>query len=191
MVRLFIAVEVEDPNTLRNIISIRDRVASCTSEVDLKPVEDENIHITLRFIGEVAESSVKDIIKSLEGVRHVRRFHISVRGLGAFPSMSRPRVIWLGISEGAQQLKLIRDIIEDNLRKLGIRAEREEFVPHITLARIKSLRGGGSKCLSDLFLGLGNVEVGTSPVSLIKLKRSTLTPRGPIYNDVFEVKLAD
>ena len=104
----------------------------------------------MRFIGEVSEFLVKDIITALESVKHVKKFHIKVKGLGAFPSLNKPRVIWLGISEGASQLKLIRNIIEDHLRKLSIRAEKEEFIPHITLARIKSLRSGGSKCLSCL-----------------------------------------
>jgi len=187
--RVFIAVEIEDVRILNEIIRIRDRVAACSSDIDLKVVEDENLHITLRFIGEISDITVKDVIKVLEGIRGFKKFSIRLRGLGAFPSQSRPRVIWLGISDGSTQLKLIRDHIESGLRKLGISGEREEFVPHITLARIKSFRS--NQCIANLFIELGNIEVGTSPVTRVKLKKSTLTPKGPIYTDLFEVQLAD
>jgi 2'-5' RNA ligase len=189
MVRLFIAVEIEEEEVLSKVIMIRDRVVGCSSEVDLKGVEDENLHITLRFIGEVSDSLVQDIIKAMECVSGFKKFNIRLKGIGAFPTVSRPRVIWLGVTEGSAQLRIIRDCIEKGLRRLGIQAEREEFIPHITLARIKSFRP--SRCLSNIFTELGDFEVGVTPVTKVKLKKSTLTPRGPIYSDLFEVGLAD
>lgn len=187
MVRLFIAVEVEDHNTLRKIIEVKNRVSSCSSDLDLKVVEDENLHITLRFIGEVSEGIVNDVVKVLGCVSGLKKFSIRFRGLGAFPSIGRPRVIWLGVSEGAAQLKEVRDCIERGLRRLGFQAEREEFSPHLTLARVKEFKP--SMCLSELFSELSDVDLGTSPITRVKLKKSVLTPRGPIYSDIFEVLL--
>lgn len=189
MVRLFIAVEVEDLNTLKRIIDIKNRVNACSSYIDLKAVEDENLHMTLRFIGEVNEHLINDITNVLQCVSNFKRFSIRFRGVGAFPSVGRPRVIWLGVSEGSNQLKLIRDCIEKGLRRLGFQPEKEEFTPHLTLARVKEFKP--SRCLSELFAELNDVDVGPSPVTKVKLKKSTLTPKGPIYSDLFEVLLAD
>lgn len=189
MLRLFIAVEIEDANVFRKVIDIRDRVAACSSEVDLKSVEDENLHITLRFIGEVADTLVNDVISAMNVAKDFKKFTIRLGGLGAFPSQSRPRVIWIGVTEGTTQLRALRERINVGLRKLGISEEREVFTPHLTLARIKAFRS--SRCLANLFMELGNLDVGITPVTSIKLKKSVLTPKGPIYTDIFEVKLAD
>ncbi|MEM0361426.1 MAG: RNA 2',3'-cyclic phosphodiesterase [Sulfolobales archaeon] len=189
MVRLFIAVEVEDRNVFEKILNIKKRVEACSSEVGLKAVEDENLHITLRFIGEVDEALVSDVIKALECVSNYRKFLIRFKGVGAFPSVGRPRVVWLGVTEGVTQLKLIRDCVEVGLRRLGLRPEREEFTPHLTLARVKEFRP--SRCLSDFFTGFSDVDVGTSPVTKVVLKKSVLTPKGPIYSDLFKAVLAE
>ncbi len=189
MVRLFIAVEVEDREVLGKIIEIKNMVEGCSSDVGLKVVEDENLHITLRFIGEVSEALVSDVVKVLSCVSSYKKFFIRFKDVGAFPSVSKPRVIWLGVSEGVTQLKLLRDCVERGLRGLGIQADREGFTPHITLARVKEFKP--SRCLSKFFAELSSVDVGTSPVTRIKLKKSVLTSKGPIYSDLFEAVLAD
>lgn len=189
MVRLFIAVEIEDREVLERIIKIKNMIEACSSDISLKVVEDENLHITLRFIGEVDEALVSDLTKVLSCVTSYKKFVVRFKDIGAFPSISRPRVIWLGISEGVTQLKLLRDCVERGLKSLRIQADREDFTPHITLARVKELKP--SKCLSKLFTELSDVDVGTSPVTRVKLKKSVLTPRGPIYSDIFEAMLAD
>ncbi len=189
MVRLFVAVEIENQEVLSRVINIKRRIESCSSETALKVVEDENLHITLRFIGEVDEALVDDIVKALECASTHKKFTARLRGVGAFPSVSRPRVIWIGISEGATQLKLLRDCLERGLRRLGLPPEREDFTPHLTLARVKDFRP--SKCLSELFAEASDIDAGTTHVTRVKLKKSTLTPRGPIYSDLFEVTLAD
>lgn len=189
MVRLFIAVEIEDRSVFEKILNIKRRVEACSSEIDLKVVEDENLHITLRFIGEVDEALVGDVIKALERVSNYKKFFIRFKGVGAFPSVGRPRVVWLGVTEGVNQLKIIRDCVEVGLRRLGLRPEREEFTPHLTLARVKEFRP--SRCLSEFFTEFSDVDVGTSPVTKVKLKKSTLTPKGPIYSDLFKAVLAE
>ncbi len=186
--RLFIAVEIEDSNVLSKVISLKNELLSCVRDVrSIKPVEDENIHLTIRFLGEVSEALIPSIKSCLRKCEEVSSFRIVLRGVGAFPSTSRPRVVWVGVSEGVNELKLLRKLLDKCLNTI-VRPERQEFVPHITIARIKS-RGYDPRCLSNFFQTYTDVELGTTSVTMVKLKQSILRPQGPVYRDVFTIKL--
>ncbi|MET1160172.1 MAG: RNA 2',3'-cyclic phosphodiesterase [Thermoprotei archaeon] len=181
--RVFIAIDIEDNTVLSNLVRARDLLLE--SGADLKPVETENLHLTIRFIGETPLKIVNDICRELSKLEFAP-FKIHVKGIGVFPSIARPRVIWAGVSEGSDKLVEIHDKVEEILSKLGIPGEREKFVPHITLARVRSPRN-----LSKLVKIINNMidmDFGEYTVTHIVLKRSTLTPSGPIYNDVCSVK---
>ncbi len=182
--RVFIAIDIEDPNILSRLIMLRDTIVS--TNVPMKPVEDQNIHITLRFIGNVPRPLVDMITRDVLSKLRFNKFSIVLKGLGAFPNTSRPRVIWVGVEKGYEELKKIRDEIERGLRRLGIKPEKEEFVPHITLARIKGSRNISS--LVKLLIEYADVEIGEMLVNSIRLKKSVLTPKGPIYTTLYEVK---
>ncbi|MCS7099320.1 MAG: RNA 2',3'-cyclic phosphodiesterase [Sulfolobales archaeon] len=186
MVRLFVAVELENADTWRKILEFRDVVASCSIDGGIKPVEDENIHLTLRFIGEVPEIHVPRIIECLNVVRNFKKFSLSLRGVGAFPSVARPRVVWVGVREGAEELRIVRNSFENCLKTLA-EEDREEFVPHITVARIKGRYR--HECLLTYIRKYELVDFGVSPVTQVKLKKSQLTPKGPIYSDVAVFRL--
>ncbi len=184
--RLFVAVEIEDPTTLTNIIKFRDSVLACSDSRGFKGVEDENIHITIRFIGEVPDPYVKDVSKCLERAASIPRFSIRVKGVGAFPSLSRPRVIWVGISEGANFLKKLRDMLEPCLRSYA-KPDHAEFRPHITVARVKGRFDRA--CLAEVMRTYEDFEFGLFTVTKVVLKRSILRPQGPLYIDVESVDL--
>ncbi len=186
MIRLFVAVEIEDVGSWRRILEFRDAVASCAIDGGIKPVEDENIHITLRFIGEVPEHYLPRIVECLRVVENFESFRMVIRGTGAFPNIARPRVVWVGIGEGADALRRIRSSFEGCLKPLA-KEDREEFVPHITVARIKGRYR--PECLAAYLKKYESVDFGASPVTQVKLKRSQLTPRGPIYTDVSVFRL--
>ncbi len=181
--RIFIAVDIGDPRLISVIARMRDTIVG--TGVPMKPVEEQNFHITLRFIGEVPESTVEEVKEILSRIEFPK-FRVVLKGLGAFPSPSRPRVVWIGVSEGFEELKRIRDEIEAGLRKIGIKPERQEFHPHVTLARIKGSRGIAR--LSKLIEEYSDYEFGSFTVESVKLKKSTLTRHGPIYEDLMEVK---
>ena len=188
VIRAFIAVEIENPEVLRKLIRVRDAIAGVGG---VKPVEDENIHLTIRFLGEVSEGTISEMKRILAGLSSVESFVMRVRGVGAFPSPSRPRVVWAGVAEGADKLRMIRSfvdraIVEHRLR--DVKPDQHGFSPHITLARVKNPRAAAK--LSQLLLQLQDEDFGTTPVTSIKLKRSILTPRGPIYHDIYEVELS-
>jgi len=184
-VRCFIAVDVDRPE-------LRARLQEVQADLDrlgcgLKLVEPENIHVTLRFLGEVHSSLVSDVAKALDKIE-AEPFTLTLRGLGAFPSPSRPRVVWVGLREGLAELSSLHRQVEALIKPLGFKPEREAFTPHITLARVKVPRNLSS--LAKFIAEHSDLEVGSMRVEEVKLKRSTLTPRGPIYSDIYVKRLA-
>uniref|UniRef100_A0A7J3XZS1 RNA 2',3'-cyclic phosphodiesterase n=1 Tax=Thermogladius calderae TaxID=1200300 RepID=A0A7J3XZS1_9CREN len=181
--RIFIAVDITDMQVVANLVKfIGDIVAT---GADVKPVE-ENLHVTIRFIGEVGEETVSrvcDIVKSLKQ----QAFTVHVTGVGAFPSVEKPRVVWAGVAEGSSELGKIHEFYEGLLRKIGLQPDREEFIPHITLARVRS--GRKISELTRLIVAARNMDFGVFRADKVVLKESFLTPRGPIYRDVCEVEL--
>ncbi len=182
MVRVFIAVDIEDPVVVGRLASIRDMLVS--SGVPMKPVEDQNMHITLRFIGEVPESMVDEIYEAMK-LAKFKEFVTRLKGLGAFPTIARPRVLWIGVEEGAEELRRIRDTIEAGLRRLGLRPEKGRFIPHVTLARVKAR--GRMERLVRILTEYRDYEAGTVIVRSVRLKQSILTPKGPIYKTLREI----
>ena len=180
MVRLFVAVDLSS-EVRGKVIAFRDAVSN--SGADVKPVEDENLHITLRFLGEVNDGLLPEIKHNLSSLSF-SSFRIHVKGAGAFPSISSPRVIWVGVEEGSDQLKSLHDAVEELVGKYGVSDERE-FTPHITVARVR----GRASVLSKLINQWREFDFGWQTVDSVILKKSTLTPRGPIYEDLLALKL--
>jgi len=182
-VRSFIAVDVADGVILK-------RITDCQTELtrtgaDLKSVEPENIHATLRFLGEV-QVPLLDQVKSELAQVAFQLFLVELRGVGAFPNPRRPNVVWIGITKGGEELQGIFSSLEPRLRGLGFAADRKGFSPHITIGRVKS--GRNREALYSAITGMSDVEFGSMTVESIKLKKSTLTPKGPIYSTIYEQK---
>lgn len=187
--RAFIAIEIENRDTLINIVKIRNALKDLG--LDIKPVEDENIHITIRFLGEISNNTVEEIKKILLSIpTFVKSFPVTIKGVGAFPNVMHPRVIWVGITDGVDKLSSIRNFIDKEIVKMklsDVYKDQHEFSPHITIARVKSLRN--MEKFRKFYNEYQDYLFGTSPVTLIKLKQSVLTSQGPIYKDIFYVKI--
>ncbi|MEM2005826.1 MAG: RNA 2',3'-cyclic phosphodiesterase [Zestosphaera sp.] len=186
--RLFVAVEIENKDVLNEVIKFRDAAVACSKQRGIKGVEDENIHLTLRFIGEVPDDSLPPISECVSRVGQHTKFQMKVEGVGAFPSASRPRVVWVGVSEGFDKLRVIRGELERCLRPYA-QPDREEFVPHITVGRVKG--SFDVQCLRRVLTSYESTVFGVSQVTRVKLKRSVLRPEGPIYTDVVVAELKD
>ena len=184
-IRSFISIDVEDEGVLRGLTGVQSALVK--TGADLKLVKPENIHLTLRFLGEIPVVLVDEIFKVMQSA--VRPpFEMEVKGLGAFPSVTRPRVIWAGVSDGAEAVVEIHRKIEAGLKRLGFRPEDKRFTAHITIARVKSRRN--VERLLRVFQEYRNAVFGRMLVDCIRLKKSVLTPRGPIYTTLREVQLA-
>ncbi len=183
--RVFIAVDVEDPLLVSRLERIKESLVA--TGVPMKPVETQNLHITLRFIGEIPLGLVEEIKRSVLAELKFESFTIELKGLGAFPGPYRPRVVWVGVSRGTEELRAIHDEIERSLRRLGIPPEKEKsYVPHLTLARVKGSRN--IQALTRLILDYEDYVFGEMVVDKVRLKKSILTRSGPIYETLAEVK---
>ena len=179
--RCFISVDMEDRLLLDSMIGVQSRLER--TGADLKFVGRENIHITLRFLGEVREGLVGGLQQLISGMGF-EPFRVEFAGLGAFPSLRRPRVVWVGISDGVEELTEIFRQLEPELIGMGFRPESRGFSPHVTLARVRS--GRNRQRLVDEVTAHADEAYGGFEVQHIRLKKSVLTPRGPIYSTVAE-----
>lgn len=156
------------------------------TRADLKTVGRDNLHFTVKFLGEVSDDTVKEVDRRLEGLA-LSSFDVQVRGVGAFPDLRRPRVVWAGLSresEGAMRERAA--VFIGALEGVG-KPEDHEFHPHITLARVKSPLNGGSLA-SFLQLNAAR-DLGETRITSLRLKSSLLSPSGPAYTDVREYSL--
>ena len=187
--RSFIAVEIDD--------AIRERLgqrieAFRSAGAQVRWVAPQNIHLTLKFLGEIDPERVPDVEQVMkEATREVAPFEIELREIGAFPSLSRPRVIWVGCRDETGGLWKIFRVLERGLVPLGIEKEKRRFSPHLTVGRIKSK---GRDRRLDFLKGELKAHIdfvaGRQRVSGITLFKSQLTPRGAIYTVVRTAKLS-
>lgn len=153
----------------------------------LKVVRTDQVHLTLRFLGDTEEGLVPEIVTAIrEAVDEVRPFEIRIVGTGAFPNLGRINVVWVGI-EGANPLARVADDLEASLEPLGFPRERRAWKPHVTLARTK-----GRHDLDRVRAVLeahANEVFGKATVDAVHLKKSVLTPQGAEYSVVETVRL--
>jgi len=172
--RIFVAIEITEKGILDNITQLQKNIG-----IEAKAVPPEQIHFTLQFIGDVDETSKEKIINVLN-IIEFSKFQITIKGIGAFPRAKLPRVIWVGVDKaGKESLSNIAALVNKKLLELGFKNDKA-FKPHLTIFRVKNkindVTGELTKFNSKIF--------GTQQVSQIKLKKSTLTPNGPIYEDL-------
>jgi len=181
--RAFLGVSV--PEELKpRIESIQDSFYN----FDIKFVEKENLHFNLKFFREIDEEKVEQLKKILEDIcKQFWSFEIKIAGVGAFPNKNYVRVVWLGVKDGYQALEELADTIEKALESMGFETE-EKFVPHLTVGRVRS--GKNKNELIALLKELENVEIGKMIIDKVILFQSKLSPNGPIYEEVFSIKLS-
>ena len=180
-IRSFIAVDLDDA-------SIRDRLVNAQQGLKqtgaaLKIVEPEIMHLTLRFLGEIPQATVERVKEAMNELKFPR-FEVEFSGLGVFPNIRRISVVWVGITQGQEQLNQIFHQLEPKLRQLGLPADNKGFSPHMTIARVRS--GLNKDALAKYVEGLREQEFGRMPVNSVRLKKSTLTPKGPIYTTIHQ-----
>ena len=184
-IRSFIAVDLDDPTIKTKILNVQKDLELTGSQ--LKMVDPEILHLTLRFLGEIPQQTVERVKEILATVRF-QQFELTLSGVGTFPSLSRINVVWIGITRGQEQLSEIFQQIEPKLRQIGMPADNKGFNPHLTIARVKS--GINREALANAVTKMHALELGQIPVKYVRLKKSTLTPKGPIYTTIYETEAA-
>ena len=176
--RTFVSIEVTNKQVIDAIKKFQSQL-----QINANPVTSKNFHYTLQFLGNISEDVLKDVINSIEEIKF-SKFNINLKGVGVFPNSKFPRIVWIGTGEkdGEQMINLASKV-EKALKPIGFLPDKK-FKPHLTVFRIKRKIGDISKELADK----ENMDFGTQIVTSIKLKKSELTPSGPNYSDLLEVK---
>jgi 2'-5' RNA ligase len=176
-IRSFLAFDMESDTVLNRLATAQNLLVQ--TGADLKLVEPQNIHITVRFLGNITPTMVEKIFEEMKQVQFVP-FNVQIKGLGAFPDLRYPRVVWAGITDGADQLKNVFSQLEPRLRGLGFTPDYKGFSPHLTIARVRS--GRNKAQLAEFVTENANYDFGTIKAECLRLKKSDLTPKGPIYS---------
>lgn len=188
-VRCFIAIELPD-EIKRGLKELQAQLKS-GGQAPVKWGDPDNIHLTLKFLGNVAIDKTGEITASMtKAVQGVSPFQLEVKELGVFPNPRRVQIIWVGVSGEVDKLASLQQRLESNLEGLGFVPEGRRFTPHLTLARLRD------RATPDERERLGQLIADTEfdaafsfPVEAINLMKSQLTREGPIYSRISSVEL--
>ncbi|MCS7223533.1 MAG: RNA 2',3'-cyclic phosphodiesterase [Armatimonadetes bacterium] len=174
--RCFLAIELDD--------LVRDRLSKVIDDwsqhkASVKWVERDNLHLTIKFLGQFPDERVDDLSQRLQEVcRSVQPFVFNVEGTGVFPDWKRPRVIWIGVRDG-ELLKQVHKKVEGVTSRLGVEREERPFHPHITVGRVRTHQE--IKPLMDAVKSLKDEPFGSVRADHLTFFESRLTSQGPIY----------
>ena len=189
-VRSFIAIELPDELKLE-LVQLQARL-KLDSQPWVKWVDPHSIHLTLKFLSNIAVSKIGEITKAIEeATKGISPFNLEVKGLGIFPNLKRAQVAWVGVVGEVDKLARIQQRIEESLAtRLGFIRESRPFTPHLTLARVRD------RASTEERQGFGQVITSASfethhiiRVNAISLMQSQLTREGAIHRGISSVKL--
>jgi len=185
MLRAFLSIDL--PASLQpSLTQVQNSLKQSGADVRWVPVG--NIHLTLKFFGNIPETAVGTINASTRAVtRDMQPFDLQIRRLGAFPGINRPRVVWLGLEEPTGALADLHRRLEAAFHAIGYPSEDRAFNPHLTLGRVRSNQGRDR--LSQMLAQVTVPEFPQFRVTVLTLFRSTLSPQGSIYTPVQVVTL--
>ena len=181
-IRSFIAVDLDVDKIEKEIGRVQRDLEHTGAQ--LKLVDPKIMHFTFRFLGEVPAETI-EMVKNAMNELTFERFDITINGIGAFPNLRRINVIWVGVTRGEDRFERLYEKLEPKLRQIGIARDDKGFNPHLTIARVKS--NLNKDMLANYITKFESVEFGTMSVTSLRLKKSTLTPTGPIYSTMHEV----
>ena len=178
VMRTFVAIEISNNQVIESIKKVQTEI-----NINAKPVEEQNLHFTLQFLGEISDEMLGKITEALNSI-DFSGFTVNLRGIGAFPKPKFPRVVWIGTDDlGGEMLVELSKKVVNALEPFDLRPDKP-FKPHLTIFRIKKKIGDITKELERR----QSTDFGNQEVINIKLKKSELTSNGPIYSDLLEVK---
>jgi len=177
--RAFVALEVPRESVITAMVSVQEELSK--TQADLKIVSRENLHFTVKFLGEISEWQAREADKRLKSLE-LGRAAVTLEGVGAFPSPGHPNVIWAGVAQADRgKIVPIAERVIAELRGIGEEDSRP-FQPHITLARVRSATK--REALVSFLQLNATRKFGSVELTHLKFKSSELTPRGPVYADV-------
>jgi RNA 2',3'-cyclic 3'-phosphodiesterase len=186
VIRAFIAVRI-DP-------AVTERIAEARSQLEpslkgIRWVKEDNLHLTLKFLGPVAEDKIAPIAEALEkALRSMERFSVGCRGLGVFPDIRKPRVLWAGLQGGA--LGRLAAAVEEVLASIGLAREEREFKPHLTIGRWRDFTARPDALRSEMERWREH-DFGRSEMNEVIFFQSVLKPGGAVHTPLGIFPLAE
>ncbi|MCJ7560855.1 RNA 2',3'-cyclic phosphodiesterase, partial [Candidatus Bathyarchaeota archaeon] len=165
-IRSFLAFDMENDTVLNRLAAVQNLLVQTSA--DLKLVEPRNIHITVRFLGDITPNMAEKIFEEMKKIQFTP-FNVRISGLGVFPDLRYPRVVWAGMTEGADQLKNVFSQLEPRLRGLGFTPDPKGFSPHLTIARVKS--GKNKAQLAEMVTKNADYDFGIVNARCLRLKK--------------------
>jgi 2'-5' RNA ligase len=190
--RLFFALAL-DHAARQATADVSDQIARRLSKIGaggaVKWVARENLHVTLRFLGEVADAEMAGLVSAVEAPLAVKPFEMVLGGGGCFPGGGAARVVWVGITQGADEARRIYDELDGRLAVLDVEREARGYTPHLTLGRVREISRSAAASLRTWAAEIAS-PIARVPVSTVTLFRSRLSPKGPAYESLLEVPLS-
>jgi len=181
-IRCFVAFDVAEPWVVEKVSSLQREFLGI--DAVLRPVDPSSLHLTLQFLGEVRSRQVRAVAEELSAVEF-RPFRLVLRGVGYFPGGGRINVIWIGAEDPEGVLSSVQREVSSRLSRLGFRPDKE-FTSHVTILRVKSVRDKPG--LLAVIERNKDLEIGEVRLERLRLKKSVLTPSGPVYSDLHVVE---
>ncbi|HSL23267.1 MAG TPA: RNA 2',3'-cyclic phosphodiesterase [Vicinamibacterales bacterium] len=181
--RLFFAIALDDAvraATARVAADLQERLARAGAARAVKWVEPENLHVTLRFIGEVDDGRAARLLDIVAAPLDAGAFGLRVGGAGCFPEHGAPRVLWAGVQEGADRARAVFDTLDRRLAPLRLERELRPYTPHLTLGRVREIERAVGTRLRE-WLAEAPPDLGALQVDGLTLYRSQLSAKGPRY----------
>ncbi|MHA2059521.1 MAG: RNA 2',3'-cyclic phosphodiesterase [Candidatus Ranarchaeia archaeon] len=190
-IRSFVALDVASPQLRHAIPPLQNQLEG--PDLNIRFVDPSILHLTLKFLGDIYAENVDAIVKELETIK-LQEFEIYLQGLGVFPNLKRPRVIFIDIKEGRDEVIKLGNLVNEATIKAGLAPADRTVTPHLTLGRVK--KGPGKKkhpsetsYFAQRFEPFRNVKLGRFLITEFHLKQSTLTSQGPIYSNLASISL--
>lgn len=181
--RCFLAIDI-DSDLIQNIVKVQEEFKNTNNNV--KYVEEENLHFTLKFFGDIDKDKIFEvkscILKVLNEINFKDNFsnEISIKGIGTFPNKNYMKVLWVGC-ENSEFITKLHDALDLEFKKIGFKLDKQ-FKTHITIGRIRNLKDKNE--FKSKIEKLENFEIGNMNIEKISLKISELTSKGPIYSNI-------
>jgi len=186
-IRTFVCIEID--GELRKKMSQVSAILS-SAGADVKWVAENNMHLTLKFLGNVDEVEIPKVAAEVKRIAgQFKQFDLTIAGLGSFPEVGSPKVIWVGLEEPTGRLEKMYYALNDALAPYAEKEERRMFSPHITLGRVNSPRRREE--LRELIAGNRDSQIGAQVVEEVTVMMSELTSRGPIYTPLAKSPLGE
>ena len=183
--RTFIAIDLNSDvrSRFKSVQNLLEK-----SGADVRWVKPERAHLTLKFLGDTAPGQVEDIDGTLKSIALAAdEFEVEFGGVGFFGPKKRPRVLWIGVQKGLEQLRGLQKAIDRKLKKAGFAPETKEYSPHLTLGRFRSNKNAGA--LLEFMEKHPQNDCGRLKACAVHLIKSALTPSGPVYEKLITAEL--